>query len=228
MDMSSGCQQVAAANATSGRADGQNQRVQLASKQHTKGVSITKSSSSSNKQQFSSLILFLCVIIIVNLSPFQSDLEIFHNEDNARTTTSQLDHRASTTTGSIEKKRDLVSTNLKPNNDRRPTVTTNLNGDGKQPVDFISGYLYSDYSGIANYMMRNLQSCFKFVELMFTNPMKLGVRQTRSIQAEAKVLGKMAKMWYIKKKIKKLSKKLKKHTIAVPVFTAIPIYEHSY
>lgn len=45
---------------------------------------------------------------------------------------------------------------------------------------------------------------------------------------EAKMLVKMAKMIYIKKKIKKLNKKLKKHTIAVPVITAIPIYEHSY
>lgn len=46
--------------------------------------------------------------------------------------------------------------------------------------------------------------------------------------SEAKMLIKMAKMIYIKKKIKKLNKKLKKHTIAVPVITAIPIYEHSY
>lgn len=45
---------------------------------------------------------------------------------------------------------------------------------------------------------------------------------------EAKMLAKMAKIWFIKKKIKKLNKKLKKHTIAVPVITAIPIYEHSY
>lgn len=45
---------------------------------------------------------------------------------------------------------------------------------------------------------------------------------------EGKIFKKVAKVLYIKKKIKKLGKKLKKHTIAVPVFTAIPIYEHSY
>lgn len=77
----------------------------------------------------------------------------------------------------------------------------------------------------------NLNSCFEFIRLMFTNPINFNKRKgirRGSIQAEARVIGKMAKMWYIKKKIKKLSKKLKKHTIAVPVFTAIPIYEHSY
>lgn len=76
-----------------------------------------------------------------------------------------------------------------------------------------------------------LNNCFEFIKLMFTNPVNFNKRhgiRRGSIQAEARVIGKMAKMWYIKKKIKKLSKKLKKHTIAVPVFTAIPIYEHSY
>lgn len=74
----------------------------------------------------------------------------------------------------------------------------------------------------------NLDECLQFVKLMFSSPIKLGPRRIRFTQAEARMLGKMAKVWYIKKKIKKLSKKLKKHTIAVPVFTAIPIYEHSY
>lgn len=72
------------------------------------------------------------------------------------------------------------------------------------------------------------QNCLRFIRLVFTSPIKLGQRTTRYTQAEAAMLGKMAKVWYIKKKIKKLGKKLKKHTIAVPVFTAIPIYEHSY
>lgn len=69
----------------------------------------------------------------------------------------------------------------------------------------------------------------KFLQTMSwfkLNPIKFSCE--RFNQAEAKVLGKMAKMWYIKKKLKKLGKKLKKHTIAVPVFTAIPIYEHQY
>lgn len=73
-----------------------------------------------------------------------------------------------------------------------------------------------------------LKSGLTFMQLMFTNPVKLGTRRLRVTLADAKVIGKMAKVWFIKKKIKKLSKKLKKHTIAVPVFTAIPIYEHSY
>lgn len=213
MDKSADCQQVAAASATSGR-----KHVQVASKQHTRGSSIK----SSNKQQFSSLILFLSVIIIVNLSPFQSDLDISHNDEVERPT-SQLDRAPASTTGNIEQSNDLVSAISTPNNDGRPTVT-HLNADGKQ---FNRYRAYEYYFGSTNYI-ENLQACLKFVELMFTNPLKLGVRRTRSIQAEAKVLGKMAKMWYIKKKIKKLSKKLKKHTIAVPVFTAIPIYEHSY
>ena len=51
---------------------------------------------------------------------------------------------------------------------------------------------------------------------------------TNVMFADAKVLGKMAKVWYIKKKLKKVAKKLKKKTIALPVITAIPIYEHSY
>ena len=79
-----------------------------------------------------------------------------------------------------------------------------------------------------SYYLNQIQSCLKFAKLMFSNPMRLGKRTMRYTQAEAKILGKMAKVWYIKKKVKKLGKKLKKHTIAVPVFTAIPIYEHSY
>lgn len=72
------------------------------------------------------------------------------------------------------------------------------------------------------------ETSLQFVRLVFRSPLRLDARTTRYSLAEARVLGKMAKVWYIKKKIKKLSKKLKKHTIAVPVFTAIPIYEHSY
>lgn len=77
-------------------------------------------------------------------------------------------------------------------------------------------------------LLSHVQTSVNFMTLMFTNPIKLGQRNLRFTMAEAKVIGKMAKVWFIKKKIKKLSKKLKKHTIAVPVFTAIPIYEHSY
>lgn len=54
-----------------------------------------------------------------------------------------------------------------------------------------------------------LQTSFDFVRLMFSQPLRLNKRVTRCTQAEARVLGKMAKVWYIKKKIKKLSKKLK-------------------
>lgn len=194
MDMSSG-QQVAASS-TSGSINGR-KSVQLANR-HQQGRGF-----SSNKQQFSSFILFLSVVIIVNLSPFQSDLELSQQpNDAARVDGSNMEPIAE----------------IMPNKQRHPTVATSGEQHG-------SGYLHQLSS--ANYL-RNLQACFKFIELMFTNPIRLSGRQTHSIQAEAKVLGKMAKMWYIKKKIKKLSKKLKKHTIAVPVFTAIPIYEHSY
>lgn len=77
-----------------------------------------------------------------------------------------------------------------------------------------------------------LDSCLTLIKRIFSNPLNIPqsrpARHRRVFQADAKVLAKVAKMWYIKKKIKKLNKKLKKHTIAVPVITAIPIYEHSY
>lgn len=196
MDMSSGQQVAASSTSGSITIDGR-KCVQLANR-HQQGRGF-----SNNKQQFSSLILFLSVIIIVNLSPFQSDLEIYQQPNDAAT---------------IDGSNMEPIAEIMPNEHRHPTAATS-----KEQLD--SGYLHQLSS--ANYL-KNLQACFKFIELMFTNPIRLSRRQTRSIQAEAKVLGKMAKMWYIKKKIKKLSKKLKKHTIAVPVFTAIPIYEHSY
>lgn len=175
--------------------------VQLVNKQQ-KGVS-------NGKQQFSSLILFILVIIIVNLSSFQSDLEMLLHRDEI----SSSDH----TSTSKNDQQILTATELRPNEEGDPTVLTDKQLDG----EFGYYFKHADY-------MKNLRTCFKFFELMFTNPIRLNRRRTRSIQAEARVLGKMAKVWYIKKKIKKLSKKLKKHTIAVPVFTAIPIYEHSY
>lgn len=127
--------------------------------------------SSSNRKQFSSFILFLSVIIIVNLCPFQHDFGNFEQKAQSFSTSKRSEHQS--------------------------------------------------------YIV-HIERCYEFVKLMFTNPIRMSGRTTRFMQADAKVLGKMAKMWYIKKKIKKLSKKLKKHTIAVPVFTAIPIYEHSY
>lgn len=170
---------------------------------------------SNRKQQFSSLILFLSVIIIVNLSPFQSDLSLFQQEEDTS-------------------KSDLILSKSELNNDAQrdsSAIAKFMSSDHRQPQVAVSdkqlGGSYGHFLNSAAYLA-NLQSCLKFIGLMFTNPIRLGKRTTRSIQAEAKVLGKMAKVWYIKKKIKKLSKKLKKHTIAVPVFTAIPIYEHSY
>lgn len=48
------------------------------------------------------------------------------------------------------------------------------------------------------------------------------------LQVEALMLTDMARMWYIKKKIRKIGKKLRKSTIALPIFTTIPIHGHSY
>lgn len=127
------------------------------------------------RSQLSSFVLFISVIIIVNLCPFDPQPEL-----------------------------------------SEPKMSQQSSFDGSQVARITS----------------NLQACLgssvEFVALMFTSPIKLGQRNLRFTLAEAKVIGKMAKVWFIKKKIKKLSKKLKKHTIAVPVFTAIPIYEHSY
>lgn len=181
MDMSTSGQQVAVTNGAS--------------------IQLTKRQQQARRQQFSSFIFFLSVIIIVNLSPFSTDLELFQDDDTTATTTSQIS--LTIPTSNRNEQNMLII---------KPSVATE-----KQ----------LDSSGYEAYLTQ-LRACLKFIGLMFTNPIKLGRRTTGSIQAEAKVLGKMAKMWYIKKKIKKLSKKLKKHTIAVPVFTAIPIYEHSY
>lgn len=100
---------------------------------------------------------------------------------------------------------------------------------GGQNLPRSSGLLqHKQHYDTSSSSLTYLRSSFEFVKLMFSQPLRLNKRVTRFTQAEARVLGKVAKVWYIKKKIKKLSKKLKKHTIAVPVFTAIPIYEHSY
>lgn len=77
----------------------------------------------------------------------------------------------------------------------------------------------------------NIAYWLSFIEMIFNQPTKgsqLRGKRNQIVLAEAKIIGKIAKMWYIKKKIRKFNKKLKKHTIAVPVITAIPIYEHSY
>ena len=147
---------------------------------------LIKSNVSNNRKQFSSFILFLSVIIIVNLCPFDSDLKEAPQQD-ATNVSKYLFH-----------------------------TTAQQEQQSSNHLSLTSGYL------------EQMQRCIRFVQLIFTNPIRLNQRTTRFFQADAKMLGKMAKMWYIKKKIKKLSKKLKKHTIAVPVFTAIPIYEHSY
>lgn len=74
----------------------------------------------------------------------------------------------------------------------------------------------------------DIQSYINLVMSLYCKRIRSERETVRFTQVEALMLGKMAKVWYIKKKIKKLGKKLKKHTIALPVFTAIPIYEHSY
>ena len=136
------------------------------------------------RQQFSSALLFVAAIVLVNLLPFEQDLPMGRSS-------SGLD------------------------SDKLEAALEKVGGaaGAAQP---------------SPERLNHIRACIAFVKLMFTNPARLGGRAMRYTQAEARVLGKMAKVWYIKKKIKKLSKKLKKHTIAVPVFTAIPIYEHSY
>lgn len=148
-----------------------------------------------NRKQFSSFVLFLSVIIIVNLCPFQPDIETCYPTNDSRNNEQQCSQQ-----------QNEAETFL-------ALFSSSINKIGETKT-----FTYRHH----------MNNCFKFIRLMFTNPLRLGKRATRFTVADAKVLGKMAKMWYIKKKIKKLSKKLKKHTIAVPVFTAIPIYEHSY
>lgn len=155
--------------------------------------------STNTRKQSSSLILFVFAIIIVNLCPLQPDLE-----PEVTCALLERSHEA-----------DIDTQQHCP----------------KQGETFLSAWSRSikqlsetEASTYGHYLKR----CLEFIKLMFTNPMRLNRRTMRYTLADARVLGKMAKMWYIKKKIKKLSKKLKKHTIAVPVFTAIPIYEHSY
>lgn len=141
----------------------------------------------------SSFVLFLSVIILVNLCPFQSDFEPSSGHQD-------------------EQQQQPVARMVTFEQNNRPKLAS-------ENLTFSRQY---------SHLLTHMEACLEFVKLMFKNPMKLGKRTTRFTLAEARVLGKMAKVWYIKKKIKKLSKKLKKHTIAVPVFTAIPIYEHSY
>lgn len=155
-----------------------------------------------HRKQLSSFILFISVVIFVNLCPFHPELSLFDNapESNIEELTNAISQAAG----------------------------------GKQIISVHShGGFQTTTRPEVTHESSFLNRCLAFVKLMFTNPIKFNrqrsAHSTRgSLQAEARVIGKMAKVWYIKKKIKKLSKKLKKHTIAVPVFTAIPIYEHSY
>lgn len=159
--------------------------------------------STNNRKQFSSLILFVSVIIMVNLCPLQPDLE---PESSCVLRERKYDNG------------DNNNNNFQQYCPHRGETFLSVWSNSINKLSETKASTYRFY----------LDTCLKFIRLMFTNPMRLGKRTVRYTMAEAKVLGKMAKMWYIKKKIKKLSKKLKKHTIAVPVFTAIPIYEHSY
>lgn len=160
--------------------------------------------STNNRKQFSSLVLFVSVIIIVNLCPpFQPDLE-----------------------PEVQKCLLKKGSNFVGVNNNEASYCEQQGGETFLSVWSDSINKLSETR--ASTLRYHLNTCLKFIRLMFTNPIKLGKRTVRYTVADAKVLGKMAKVWYIKKKIKKLSKKLKKHTIAVPVFTAIPIYEHSY
>ena len=155
-------------------------------------------------RQLSSFILFASVVILLNLCPpFNLD------SDQALSHSKSAQHITTLNTGFSS----LESTMSQLNNPSHSLTTrSQVNTQNKQHFECTT----------------YLDKCLEFVKLMFTNPMRMSKRTTRFSLAEARVLGKMAKVWYIKKKIKKLSKKLKKHTIAVPVFTAIPIYEHSY
>lgn len=161
---------------------------------------------------------------------------------------SDIDNRQTTTMDS-SKRKPAASNNLAPPNRKELSsfalflsVVIFLN---LCPFEQPASSNTLDRSGIATkqghqyyeYVARQrdlgyLDATFSFVKLMFKNPIDLSVsertRPMRFMQADAKIIAKMAKMWYIKKKIKKFNKKLKKHTIAVPVITAIPIYEHSY
>lgn len=155
-------------------------------------MTLRKKQTVNNRRQFSSFVLFLSVVVLLNLCPF-------HDEFN------------------YEKLHPQTGDNLMPYEKQVPQ-SINLLEQIRSPMTPMN----------LNAYLVKLDSCLRFVKLMFSNPIRLGPRTVRFTQAEARMLGKMAKVWYIKKKIKKLSKKLKKHTIAVPVFTAIPIYEHSY
>lgn len=53
-------------------------------------------------------------------------------------------------------------------------------------------------------------------------------RSSGFLLVEGRVVGRMARMWYIKKQLKKLNKKLKNTTITLPIITRIPVYDHSY
>lgn len=136
------------------------------------------------KSQFSSFVLFIFVIILINLCPPFQVPEVEHSVD-----ITSIDRMAAT---------ELINT------------------------------LSSQYNEQGTYLAEQIESCLRFIKLMFTNPMQLGQKTMRFTLAEAKVLGKIAKVMILKKKIKKFGKKLKKHTIAVPIFTAIPVYEHAY
>lgn len=152
------------------------------------------------KSQLSSFILFASLIILINLCPFQNDFD----------------------------ETPVAGRDNLPNVANKSPL-----GGGITEVNYgldlpITAQQVQQAQNYADSYLSYLQTSWQFVRLMFSQPLRLNKRVLRYTQAEARVLGKMAKVWYIKKKIKKLSKKLKKHTIAVPVFTAIPIYEHSY
>lgn len=156
------------------------------------------------KSQFSSMLLFASVIVLVNLCPFEQDLHT-NSSKGINNNKDIIPHQVDLLLSSSQMSMENCHLNTAKKQQQCTNETTNL-----------------------MYISHQIEKFLKIVKLMFSNPIKMNQRVVRYTMAEARVLGKMAKVWYIKKKIKKLSKKLKKHTIAVPVFTAIPIYEHSY
>lgn len=111
----------------------------------------------------------------------------------------------------------IVLLNLIPNNNNQNTQLSHL---AKQQFNTCNGKDTTHISQ-STHPMSLFDTLRQSINLISS-------RSSGITTVNAKVLGKMAKVWYIKKKLKKMAKKIKKHTIAVPVFTAIPIYEHSY
>lgn len=112
---------------------------------------------SNNRNQFSSFILFVTVIIIVNLCPFQSNLTPTNGSGSDNDAPNKL------LQGSMN--HEQLSYQMASANDCALT-------------------------GNARYLSY-IETCVGFVRLMFTNPVRLGKRTTRFIQAEAKTLARM-------------------------------------